>query len=36
MCSCVVKYLCVGPLEFGGGMRCVDVFVWVAFFDVQG
>ena len=36
VCFYVVKYVCVGSLDLNGGLRCMDVFVWVAFFDVQG
>ena len=34
VCSCVVKYACVGSLNLDSGLRYVDVFTWVAFFKV--
>jgi hypothetical protein len=36
MCSCVIKYVGVGSLGLDNGLRYVDVFIRVAFFDVQG
>ena len=36
MCSCAVKYVYNGSLDLDSGLRYVDVFIRVAFFDVQG
>jgi hypothetical protein len=36
VCVCVVKFVCVASLDLDSGLRYVDVFVHVAFFDVQG
>ena len=36
MCSYVVKYVCVGSLDLESGLRYMDVFIWVALFDVYG
>ena len=36
MCSYVVKYVCDGSLDLDSGLRYVDVFIWVACFDVHG
>ena len=36
VCSFVVKYVCVGSLVLDSGLRYVNVFIWVAFFDVHG
>ena len=33
VCSCMVKYVCVRSLYLDSGLRYVDTFVWVAFFE---
>ena len=35
VCYCLVKYVCIGSLDLESGLGCVDVFVWVAFFDIH-
>jgi hypothetical protein len=32
VCSCMVKYVCVGSLDMNNGFRYVDAFIGVAVF----
>jgi hypothetical protein len=38
MCSqiCVVEYVYIKSLDFDSKLKYVDVFIWVALFDVEG
>ena len=36
VCSYVVKYVYVMFLDLDSGLKCMDVFIWVAYFEVQG